>query len=41
VKAEKPSKFLIFSEVNAIDGKKLAEAKEAKEKAPASSPKKN
>lgn len=34
VKAEKPSKFLVFSAVNAIDGKKLAEAKEAKEKSP-------
>jgi len=32
VKAEKPSSFLIFSPVNAIDGKKLAEAKEAKER---------
>ena len=32
VKAEKPSKFLFFSDINAIDGKKLAEAKEAKEK---------
>lgn len=32
VKAESPSKFLIFSPVTAIDGKKLAEAKEAKEK---------
>ena len=32
VKAEKPSKFLFFSDVNAIDGKKLAEAKEAKVK---------
>ena len=32
VKAESPSKFLIFDPVNAIDGKKLAEAKEAKEK---------
>ena len=31
VKAEKPSKFLFFSEVNPIDGKKLAEAKDAKE----------
>lgn len=34
VKAEKPSKFLMLAEVNAIDGKKLAEAKEAKEKTP-------
>jgi MFS family permease len=34
VKAEKPSSFLFFSEVNAIDGKKLAEAKEAKERTP-------
>jgi hypothetical protein len=34
VKAEKPSKFVFFSEVNAIDGKKLAEAKEAKERTP-------
>ncbi len=31
-KAATPSKFLFFSEVNAIDGKKLAEAKEAKTK---------
>jgi MFS family permease len=30
VKAEKPSKFLIFSEVNAIDGAKLAEAQKVK-----------
>jgi MFS family permease len=30
VKAEKPSKFLIFSEVNAIDGGKLAEAQKVK-----------
>ncbi|MDO8543439.1 MAG: MFS transporter [Opitutaceae bacterium] len=30
VKAENPSKFLFFSPVQAIDGKKLAEAKEAK-----------
>ena len=34
VKAEKPSKFLMLPAVNAIDGKKLAEAKEAKEKTP-------
>jgi len=34
VKAEKPSKFLFFSEVNAIDGTKLAAAKEAKERTP-------
>ncbi len=32
VKVENPSKFLIFAPVNAIDGKKLAEAKEAKDK---------
>jgi len=32
VKAEKPSSFLFFSPVNAIDGKKLADAKEAKDK---------
>lgn len=32
VKAAEPSKFLFLSPVNAIDGKKLAEAKEAKEK---------
>ncbi len=32
VKAEKPSKFLTFDAVQAVDGKKLAEAKEAKEK---------
>jgi len=32
VKADKPSKFLVFSEVHAIDGKKLGEAKEAVEK---------
>jgi MFS family permease len=30
VKAEAPSKFLFFAPVNAIDGKKLAEAKESK-----------
>jgi hypothetical protein len=30
VKVEKPSKFLIFSEVNAIDGGKLAEAQKVK-----------
>ncbi len=30
VKADKPSAFLFFSEVTPIDGKKLAEAKEAK-----------
>lgn len=35
VKAKEPSQFLIFSPVNAIDGKKLAEAKEAKDKTPA------
>jgi hypothetical protein len=35
VKAAAPSKFLVFPEVYAIDGKKLAEAKEAKEKTPA------
>ncbi|HEY1174145.1 MAG TPA: MFS transporter [Verrucomicrobiae bacterium] len=34
VKAEKPSKFLFFAEVNAIDGTKLAAAKEAKERTP-------
>lgn len=34
VKAEKPSKFLFFKEVNAIDGKKLGEAKDAKERTP-------
>jgi hypothetical protein len=33
VKAEKPSKFLFFSGVNAIDGKKLEEAKAAGDKA--------
>ena len=32
VKATEPSKFLFFSPVNAIDGKKLAEAKEATER---------
>lgn len=32
VKAKEPSKFLFLAPVNAIDGKKLAEAKEAKEK---------
>ena len=35
VKAKEPSKFLIFSPVNAIDGKKLAEAKDAKPRTPA------
>ena len=30
-----PSKFLIFTPVNAIDGKKLADAKEAKQRTPA------
>lgn len=34
VKAENVSKFLFFSPVNAIDGKKLAEAKAATEKTP-------
>jgi MFS family permease len=34
VKAEAPSKFLFLEPVNAIDGKKLAEAKESKEKTP-------
>lgn len=34
VKSDKPSKFLFLSAVNPIDGKKLAEAKEAKEKTP-------
>lgn len=34
VKAEGASKFLFFSSVNAIDGKKLAEAKAATEKTP-------
>ncbi len=34
VKAEQPSSFLFFSPVNAIDGKKLAEAKEATERTP-------
>ncbi|HSH94043.1 MAG TPA: MFS transporter, partial [Roseimicrobium sp.] len=34
VKAEKPSSFLFFSDVNAIDGKKLAEAKDAKPRTP-------
>jgi len=34
VKTAEPSKFLFLSEVNAIDGKKLAEAKEAKERTP-------
>jgi MFS family permease len=32
VKTPEPSKFLFFAPVNAIDGKKLAEAKEAKER---------
>jgi hypothetical protein len=32
VKAKEPSKFLFLAPVNAIDGKKLAEAKEAKER---------
>jgi hypothetical protein len=35
VKTKDPSKFLFFRPVNAIDGKKLAEAKEAKEKSDA------
>ncbi len=35
VKAEKPSKFLFLSEVYAIDGKKLGDAKAATEKTPA------
>lgn len=35
VKAEKPSQFLIFEGVNAIDGSKLAEAQKATEKTPA------
>lgn len=34
VKAEKPSRFLFFAGVHAIDGKKLAEAKEAKQRTP-------
>jgi hypothetical protein len=34
VKASSPSQFLFFSPVNAIDGKKLAEAKEAKTPTP-------
>jgi MFS family permease len=34
VKAEKPSKFLFFESVNAIDGTKLAEAKGAASKTP-------
>lgn len=34
VKAENSSKFLFFGSVNAIDGKKLAEAKSAAEKTP-------
>jgi MFS family permease len=34
VKTAEPSKFLFLSPVNAIDGKKLAEAKEAKEQTP-------
>ena len=34
-KAAAPSKFLFFSEVSAIDGKKLADAKDAKERTPA------
>lgn len=33
-KAATPSKFLFFSEVYAVDGKKLADAKDAKEKTP-------
>lgn len=35
VQTKEPSKFLFFAPVNAIDGKKLAEAKEAKQKTPA------
>jgi len=35
VKAAEPSKFLFLAPVNAIDGKKLAEAKDAKERTPA------
>jgi len=35
VKEQKPSQFLVFSPVNAIDGKKLAEAKDAKQRTPA------
>lgn len=35
VQTKEPSKFLVFAPVNAIDGKKLAEAKEAKDKTPA------
>jgi len=35
VQTKEPSKFLFFAPVNAIDGKKLAEAKEAKDKSPA------
>ncbi len=34
VKAEKGSKFLFFAEIQAIDGKKLAEAKDAKDRTP-------
>ena len=34
-KAAVPSKFLFFSEVSAIDGKKLADAKDAKDRTPA------
>ena len=35
VKTKEPSTFLIFAPVNAIDGKKLAEAKDAKPRTPA------
>jgi hypothetical protein len=35
VKAEKPSKFLFFDEVGAIDGAKLAEAQKATDRTPA------
>jgi MFS family permease len=34
VKSATPSKFLFFSEVHAIDGKKLGEARESKERTP-------
>jgi hypothetical protein len=34
VKSASPSKFLFFKEVNAIDGKRLAEAKEATDRTP-------
>jgi hypothetical protein len=35
IKTKDPSKFLIFAPVNAIDGKKLAEAKDSKQRTPA------